>query len=128
MLGWPLCDLVNDAFTNYRVVISPNCDPFSQQKNEDVKNELREIELNEQAEKRCEGDNNQNNQNYSETESSQLHATLLSDSEINDKVRSLKIKQRQIFDFIYNWEKLESTRINTISSVSQAVEAAVNHI
>ena len=89
---------------------------------------MREIELNEQAEKRCEGDNNQNNQNYSETESSQLHATLLSDSEINDKVRSLKIKQRQIFDFIYNWEKLESTRINTISSVSQAVESVVNHI
>ena len=33
----------------------------------------------------------QNNQNYSEIVSSQLNATLLSDIEINDEVRFLKL-------------------------------------
>ena len=39
--------------------------------------------------------------------SSQLQATIYSDSEINNKVRSLNLKQRQIFNFIFNWAKLQ---------------------
>ena len=45
---------------------------------------------------------------------------------INSKIRSLKLKQRQIFDFIHNWAKLlakvksgtTKKAINTISFVS----------
>ena len=31
---------------------------------------------------------------------------ILSDDEINSKIRSLNLKQWQIFNFIYNWAKL----------------------
>ena len=42
----------------YRVDISPSWDPFSQQENEDVENELCGIELDEQAKRGCESDGN----------------------------------------------------------------------
>ena len=48
----------------------------------------------------CEGDDNHNIQNYSEIILCQLYATLLID------LWSLNLKQRQMFDFIYNWAKL----------------------
>ena len=102
----PYNDLVNGAFLNYRVDISPSRDPFLQKENEDVENELCNIELNEQAEISYKGDNNQKDDNYSEIVSSQLLATLLSDSDINDKVRYLNLKQIQTFGFIYHWAKL----------------------
>ena len=51
--------------------------------------------------------NNRNNETYAEAVSSQLQATILSDIEINSKIRSLNFKQRQIFDFIFNWAKLQ---------------------
>ena len=38
----PHSDLVNDAFLNYRSNISPSWDPFSQQENDNVENELSE--------------------------------------------------------------------------------------
>ena len=47
------------------------------------------------------------NQTYSEAVSSQLKATVLSDSEINSNIRSLNLKKRQRFDFIFNWAKLQ---------------------
>ena len=50
---------------------------------------------------------NRNNQTYSEAVSSQLQAVILSDSEINSKIRSVNLKQRQIFNFIFNWAKLQ---------------------
>ena len=45
---------------------------------------------------------NRNNQTYSEAVSSQLQGTIISDSEINSIIRSLNLKQRQIFDVIFN--------------------------
>ena len=36
--------------------------------------------------------------------SAQIHTTL-TDDELSEKVRSLNVKQRQVFDFIYNWAK-----------------------
>ena len=101
----PYSDLVNAAFLNYIADITPSWDPFSQQENEDVENELWKIELNDQTEILCPDKENQNDENYSETVYSELHATILGDSEINSKIRSLNHKQRQIFDFIYNWVK-----------------------
>ena len=101
----PYSDLVNAAFLNYRADINPSWDPFSQQENEDVENELCEIELNDQAEISCSNEENQTDENYSKTVSSELHTTIFSDREINSKIRSRNVKQRQIFDFIYNWAK-----------------------
>ena len=63
--------------------ITPSWDPFSQQENEDLENELHEIELNDQAEISCPDEENQNDWNYSET-FSEFHTIILSDSEIND--------------------------------------------
>ena len=99
-------DLVNAAFLYYRADITTSREPFSHQENEDVENELGEIELNDETEISCPDEENQINENYSETVSSELHATILSDSEINSKLRFLNLKQRQIFGFIYNWAKL----------------------
>ena len=79
----PYSDLVNAAFLNERAVITPSSDPFSQQENEDVENELREIELNDQTEISCPDEKNQTDENYSETVSSELHTTILRDSKIN---------------------------------------------
>ena len=103
----PYSDLVNYAFVNYRSDISPSWDPFSQQEmlENDVENELSEI--NEVTEISRQYIDNQNNQTYSEAASSQLQATTLSDSEINSKIRPLNLKQRKIFDFIFNWAKLQ---------------------
>ena len=67
-----------------------------------VRNYLCETELNEQAKISLGDDSNQNNRNYSETISSQLHATFHSDSEINNKVRSLNLKKKINTDFKYN--------------------------
>ena len=79
--------------------------PFSQQENEYVENELCEIELNDQTKISCPDEENQTDENYLETIFSELHTAILSDSEIDSKVRSLDLKQKQIFDFIYNWAK-----------------------
>ena len=101
----PYRDLVNAGFLNYRADITHSWNPFSQQENKDVENWLCDIELNDQTEISCPDVENQNDQNYSETVSSELHTTILSDSEINSKIRSVNDKQRQIFDFIYDWAK-----------------------
>ena len=77
-----------------------------QQGNEDVENELCEIELDDQTEISSADEENQNDQNYSETVSSELHTTFLSDCEISRKSRPLNLKKRQIFGFLYNWAKL----------------------
>ena len=90
----PYSDLVNAAFLNYRAEITHSWDPFLQQENEDVENELCDIELNDQTEISCPDKENQTKENYSETVSSELHTTILSDSVINNKIRSLNLKQR----------------------------------
>ena len=48
-----------------------------QQGNEDVENELCEIELDDQTEISSPDEENQNDQNYSQTVSSELHETLV---------------------------------------------------
>ena len=76
-------DLVNATFLNYRADITPSCDSFSQQENEDNENEFCQIELNNQTEISCPDEENQTDENYSETVFSELHTTILSHSEIN---------------------------------------------
>ena len=95
-----------------------------------------ETELNEQAKISLGDDSNQNNRNCSETISSQLHATFHSDSEINNKVRSLNLKKKKILisnivELNYmsklRWGILQSNQHYFISFF-QPVEAVVNHI
>ena len=70
-----------------------------------LKIELCEMELDDETEISSPDEENQNDQNYSETVSSDLHTNILSDSVISSKSRSLNLKKRQIFDFIYSWAK-----------------------
>ena len=52
---------------------------------------------------------------------SQFQATILRDSEINSKIRSLKFKQRQIFGFIFNWARLQvKVKSGIISNQSES--------
>ena len=88
--------MLNAAFLNYRVDITPSWDPSSKQENQRGENELHD----EQTEITSSDEKNQNNWKYSEAVSSELHTITLSDSEINSRIRSLNIKKRQIFNFI----------------------------
>ena len=93
-------DLVNAAFLNYRADVTPNWDPFLSRKMEMLKMICARLNL-------------MIRQKYFVlmkkinlmriTQKQKLHTTNLSDSEINSKIRSLDVKQRKIFDFIYNW-------------------------
>ena len=65
-------DLVNAAFLYYRADITTSWELFLHQENEDVENELGEIELNDETEISCPDEENQINENYSETVSSEL--------------------------------------------------------
>ena len=78
----------------------PSWDLFSQQEN--AENEWHEIELNEQTETDC-SDETQSCLNYPE-DSSHFHMATLSDNEINSKIRSLNLKQRQIFECQSNFD------------------------
>ena len=100
----PYSDLIDAGFLNYRSNITPSSFPFSQQENEHVENQFHETELNEQTEIGC-SDETQSSLNYSEA-SSHFLTPILSVNEVNSKIRSLNLKQRQIFDFIHDWAKL----------------------
>ena len=100
----PYSYLIDAAFLNYRSDIMPSWDPFSQQENENVEDEVHEIELIEQTETDC-SDETQSSLNYPER-SFRFHVPILSDYKINGKIRPLNLKQRQIFDFIHNRAKL----------------------
>ena len=129
----PYSDLTDAAFLNYRSDVMPSWDPFSQQENENVKDELHVIELNEQTETDC-SDETQRSLNYPEG-SSHFHMPIYSDDEINSKARSLNLKQLQIFDFIHNWAKLhvkvkygkQKSNQHHFICFSRKVGAVVNH-
>ena len=124
----PYSDLVNDTFENYRSDISPSWDPFSQQENDDVENELSEI--NEQTEIKGQDIDNWNNQ------SSQLQATILSDSELIVKLELWtlnKDKYLTLYLIGLSYKLKLSLGLFQISQSHficflQAVEAVVNHI
>ena len=97
-------DLVDIAFVQFRETLAPNWNPFLQQENDKGEQELMYIENDEPSESGFK-EENENCQNYSETLPSQVSTTILNNSEIADKIRSLSFNQRQIFDFIYSWVK-----------------------
>lgn len=97
-------DLVDIAFVQFKTNLAPSWDHFSEQQNEEGEEELEDMESDQPSESDC-NEEYQNCQNYSETLSLQVTATILNNSEITDKIRSLSFKQRQKFDFMYGWAK-----------------------
>ena len=71
-------DLVDAAFLNYRSDIMPSWDPLSQQKNENIENELHKTELNEQTGTDS-SDGTENSLNYPEV-SCHFNLPIISDS------------------------------------------------
>ena len=78
----PCSDLVNAAFFSYRADVTPSLVLFSWQKIADVENELCGIERNDQTAISWPDEENENDRNYSELVSSDLHTIILSNSEI----------------------------------------------
>ena len=100
----PFGELVDEAFLNFRSDL-PSWDPFMQQENDGVNSDLYQGEDNE-AEQSDINQNSATSHSFSgnATLSAQIH-TVLTDNELSEKVRSLNVKQRQVFHFIYNWAK-----------------------
>ena len=103
----PFCDLVDEAYLNFRSDLPPNWDSFAQQENEDVNNDTFQ-------ESNCEQEENDNNvnQNCEMSEPSPQNIInqaqvniMLNDDDISQKIRSLNMKQRQVFDYIYSWAR-----------------------
>ena len=98
----PYDELVNEAFRNYRADLDTNLDAFAQQENEEVEEELISMQ----------NEDNHEIEDAELTPSSELlppSTTILSvlcDNEINDKIRSLNFKQREIFEVILTWAKM----------------------
>ena len=99
-------DLVNEAFLNFRSDLPPSWNQFIHQENNDANSELLQGEDNAAQE----SDDDQHfdmphSVSGNTAMSAQIH-TILSNNDLSIKIRSLNMKQRYVFDFIYNWAKL----------------------
>ena len=106
-----------------------------QQENDEINCDLFQGEDNE-AEQSDINENSAMSHSFSgnATLSAQIH-TVLTDDELSEKVRSLNVKQRQVFDFIYNWQSHVSQNVQMENKCqyhfiffSQVVEDVGNHI
>ena len=98
----PYADLVDLAFTQFRDDCATNLDPYGQQENDNVNDELlndRETSDNENSESE-----NSINDPTIRRATDNLPA-VLSDDIINEKIRSLNVKQREIFEKVYKWAR-----------------------
>ena len=88
----PFCDLVDSALTNIRQRIADNLDSFAQQENDEARQILEATnELDQDPEESAEEMNTSVPQNT---------LVFMSDNNLNEKIRSLNIQQRSIFDVI----------------------------
>ena len=99
-------DLVDEAFLNFWSDLPPSWNQFIQQENDDVNSELLQGEDNAAQE----SDDDQHSDmphsvSGNTAMSAQIH-TILSDNDLSIKIKSLNMKQRYVFNFIYNWAKL----------------------
>ena len=96
----PYGDLVDSALLNLRASRNSQ-DAFAEQENDEVQEQL----LSDTNDLESEDPSN-NAIILEDTNSVAMNArVLLSDDEINAKVRSLNSKQRQCFDIVHNWAK-----------------------
>ena len=92
----PFAELVDEAFEHYHADLDINMNAFAQQENEEVEDLLSNTneELDEEP------------NNDAITEASRVFSDVpcvLPDNEINEKIRSLNKKQREIFDVVLSW-------------------------
>ena len=98
----PFSEFVDAAFLNISEYVRNRQDPFSQQENEDIEDEIREtvdgILVNEDpAEDAMPLESAFQTQN--------TRSILIQDEELNSKIRSLNEKQREIFNLVHDWSK-----------------------
>ena len=99
----PFSDIADKAFLQFRSDLTPNRDPFLQQENYNVNNELLQRE-NIEAEQSDDIQSSDTPHSFSgyATTSTQI-STLLRDDHLSQNIRSFNLKQRQVFDFVYDW-------------------------
>ena len=105
----PYGDLVDSALLNLRT--SHHRDAFSQQENDEVEEQLITTANDLESE----------NPNNDAVILGDIHAVptntpvVISDDELNAKIRSLNQKQRECFDIVYNWAKNFVKHLSTVS-------------
>ena len=97
--------MVDEAFLHFRLDLTSSWDPFLQQENDDVNNELLQRN-NIEEEKNDDIQSSDTLHAFSgyATTSTQI-STVLAATDLSQKIRSLNFKQRQVFDFVHNWAK-----------------------
>ena len=98
----PFCDLVDSALLDIREHVANNLDSFSQQDNDEARQILEATNhLGQDPEESAEDVFSQ------EMNTSVPQNTLLfmSDNDLNEKIRSLNIQQRSIFDVVNKWAR-----------------------
>ena len=92
--------MLDEVFLHFRSDLRPSWDPFLQQENDDVNNELlqRENIEEEQSDGIQSSDTPHAFSRYAVT-STQI-STVLTDTDLSQKIKSLNLKQRQVFDFV----------------------------
>ena len=105
----PFGDLVDEAFGNYRAELDTNLDPFAQQENEETEDLLNAQNIND-----GDDDEEEERQNLNTGTSCSERSCVLPDKEVNEKIRSLNTKQREVFDKVFSWaSKYVKNRNNT---------------
>ena len=100
----PFSDIVDEAFFHFRSDLTPSWDPLLQKENDDVNCELLQMEnIDEQSDDTQSFDTLHPFSGYAATSTQIIN--VLTDTDSSQKIRSLNLKQRQVFDFVYNWVK-----------------------
>ena len=103
----PLADAVDEAMYNFHTN-ARGFDIYGEQENDEVREEEKNYASEEET------DNEENTENvYSGGAPAQTIEPLISDDELNTRIRSLNEKQRELFDYIVRWSKKSSQNLRT---------------
>ena len=102
----PYAELVDIAFARFREDLATNLGPYGQQENDDVDDLVDQLSETEISDNDCEDqlDNTLINDPTISTTSTEV-ATVLPDDVINQIIRSLNLKQRQMFNKVHKWAR-----------------------
>ena len=96
----PYGQLVDDAIKSYRDDAINNQDACAQQENDDVLEKLQNTAISDE-----DSEDEATIFDDSNLTAAAIQIPILSDDEINHRIRSLNIKQWEIFDFVHKWAK-----------------------
>ena len=108
----PYGDMVDTAIRDYRADALGNQDNFAQQENDDVLGQLDDM---------IDNANDPDNEpvifdeEQATIPSIQIH--IMSDDQINSQIRSLNVKQWQIFDAVHKWAKEHVKNLGSLEAV-----------